>query len=169
MMQAYEKYKESGVEWIGKIPKNWEVKKFRFSFNLTKGLTITKANLKDDGIPCVNYGEIHSKYGFEVIPEKDDLKCVDSSYLKTSKQSLLSRGDFVFADTSEDIEGSGNFTHLHSDTPTFAGYHTIISRLKIDANYRYMAYFLDSTTFRNQIRQQVKGVKVYSITNSILK
>jgi len=161
--------KESGVPWLGEIPKHWEMKKFRFVFNLTKGLTITKANLKDSGIPCVNYGEIHSKYGFEVIPEEDLLKCVDKNYLETSSQSLLNRGDFVFADTSEDIEGSGNFTHLHSDTNIFAGYHTIISRLKMDADYRYIAYFLDSLSFRNQVRQQVKGVKVYSITNAILK
>jgi type I restriction enzyme S subunit len=161
--------KESGVPWLGEIPEHWEVKKFRFSFDLTKGLTITKANLKSSGIPVVNYGEIHSKYGFEVIPERDELKCVDKNYLETSCQSLLKRGDFVFADTSEDIEGSGNFTHLHSDTNIFAGYHTIISRLKIDANYRYLAYFFESMAFRNQVRQQVKGVKVYSITNAILK
>ena len=163
------KMKESGVPWLGKVPEHWEVKKFRFSFDLTKGLTITKANLKSNGIPCVNYGEIHSKYGFETIPERDELKYVDKNYLETSNQSLLKRGDFVFADTSEDIEGSGNFTHLHSDTNIFAGYHTIIARLKIDINYRYLAYFFDSIAFRNQVRQQVKGVKVYSITNAILK
>jgi len=168
-MNRYENYKDSGIAWLGEIPEHWEVKKFRFLFNLTKGLTITKANLKSSGIPCVNYGEIHSKYGFEVIPERDELKYVDKNYLETSNQSLLERGNFVFADTSEDIEGSGNFTHLHSDTNIFAGYHTIIARLKIDINYRYVAYFFESIAFRNQVRQQVKGVKVYSITNAILK
>ena len=168
-MQRYDRYKDSGIEWIEEIPEGWEVKKLRFSFNLTKGLTITKANLKSSGIPCVNYGEIHSRYGFEVIPERDELKYVDKSYLETSNQALLGRGDFVFADTSEDTEGSGNFTHLHSDTNIFAGYHTIIARLKVDMNYRYIAYFFESVAFRNQVRQQVKGVKVYSITNAILK
>ncbi|MCH9813731.1 MAG: restriction endonuclease subunit S [Epsilonproteobacteria bacterium] len=168
-MERYEEYKDSGVVWIGEIPEYWEVKKFRFLFNLTKGLTITKADLKSNGVPCVSYGEIHSKYGFEVIPEEDELKCVDTNYLDLSQQSLLKRGDFVFADTSEDIEGSGNFTHLHSDTNVFAGYHTIIARLKNDINYRYVAYFFDSLVFRNQVRQEVKGVKVYSITNVILK
>lgn len=161
--------KESGIDWLGEIPAHWELRKFRFSFNLTKGLAITKANLVDSGVPCVNYGEIHSKYGFEVIPERDQLRCVNESYLETSDQSLLGRGDFVFADTSEDIEGSGNFTHLHSDTDTFAGYHTIIARLNIDLNYRYIAYLFDSEAFRHQVREQVKGVKVYSITNAILK
>ncbi len=163
------KMKDSGIEWIGEIPEGWEVKKFRFTFNLTKGLNITKADLQDEGIACINYGEIHSQYGFDIIPERDALKYVSEEYLENSKQSLLKRGDFVFADTSEDIEGSGNFSHLHSDTPIFAGYHTIIARLKIDVFYRFLAYYIDSVAFRSQIQKEVKGVKVYSITNAILK
>ena len=160
--------KDSSVEWIGQVPEHWEVKRFRNLFDFGKGLSITKENLQDEGIPCVNYGEIHSKYGFEVIPERDALKCVDSKYL-VFKNSMLNKGDFVFADTSEDIEGSGNFTYLNSSTRIFAGYHTVITRLKITAIHRYIAYYFDSLSFRNQIRNKVKGVKVFSITQSILK
>ena len=29
MMERYEKYKGSGVEWIGEIPEGWEVKKVK--------------------------------------------------------------------------------------------------------------------------------------------
>lgn len=163
------KMKDSGVKWIGEVPEHWEVKKFRYLFSFSKGLNITKENLQEKGIPCVNYGEIHSKYGFEVDPLKHPLKCVNEEYLETSQKSLLKKGDFVFADTSEDIEGSGNFTCLNSDVPTFAGYHTIITRAKKSFNYRYIAYLFDSEAFRNQIRNRVKGVKVYSITNAILK
>jgi type I restriction enzyme S subunit len=163
------KMKNSGIEWIGEIPEHWEVKKVRYLFEFSKGLTITKENLRATGIPCVNYGEIHSKYGFEVDPERHELKCVDEVYLETSQKSLLNHGDFIFADTSEDIEGAGNFTYLNSRIPTFAGYHTIIARSKIGMIPRYIAYYFDSLGFRNQIRSRVKGVKVYSITNSILK
>lgn len=161
--------KESGVEWIGEIPKHWEVSKVKNIFKFNKGLTITKENLSEEGVFCVNYGEIHSKYGFEVNPEVHDLKCVNSSYLQSDKNSLLYDGDFVFADTSEDIEGSGNFTYLNSSIPTFAGYHTIICRPKSDIVSRFFAYEFDSIAFRTQIQKRVKGVKVYSITQSLLK
>lgn len=160
--------KDSGVEWIGQVPEHWDIKRFRNLFDFGKGLSITKENLQDKGIPCVNYGEVHSRYGFEVIPERDTLKCVDSKYLAFNN-SMLNKGDFVFADTSEDIEGSGNFTYLNSRTRIFAGYHTVITRLKITAIHRYIAYYFDSLSFRNQIRNKVKGVKVFSITQSILK
>jgi type I restriction enzyme S subunit len=162
------KMKDSGVEWIGEVPAHWEVKRFRYVFNLSKGLTITKENLQDEGIPCVNYGEVHSKFGFEINPEIHKVKNVSKEYLDKSPTALLSKGDFVFADTSEDIEGSGNFTYLNSSQIAFAGYHTVIARLKIEVSSRFLAYCFDSISFRNQIRSRVKGVKVFSITQSIL-
>ena len=163
------KMKDSGVDWIGKIPEHWEVRKLRFDFNLSKGLTITKENLTDEGIFCLNYGEIHSKYGFEVNPVIHKLRCVSEEYLLTNSNSLLNEGDFVFADTSEDLEGSGNFTYLNSGETVFAGYHTVIARPKKNIESRFFAYEFDSPNFRNQVRTKMKGVKVFSITQSILK
>lgn len=167
--QKYPAYKDSGVEWLGEIPEHWETSRLRNVFSFSKGLTITKENLQEKGIYCVNYGEIHSKFGFEVNPEIHELKCVSEEYLLSDSNSLLKKGDFVFADTSEDIEGSGNFTYLNSDLRTFAGYHTIIARLKISVNERFAAYVIASQSFRNQIRNRVKGVKVFSISQSLLK
>ena len=169
MYQKYDAYKDSGVQWLGNIPNDWEVVRFRDICTFSKGLNITKENLQDTGIPCVNYGEVHSKYGFEVSPERNELKCVSEDYLKSSPKSLLAYGDFIFADTSEDIDGSGNFTYLNSHNLTFAGYHTVIVRPKPYINVRYLAYVFDSLSFRHQIRTAVKGVKVYSITKAILK
>lgn len=165
----YDSYKDSNVEWLGEVPKGWDILRFRDICAFGKGLNITKENLLDAGIPCVNYGEVHSKYGFEVSPEKHTLKYVSEAYLKSCPKSLLRYGDFVFADTSEDIEGSGNFTYLNSHTMTFAGYHTVIVRPQENINIRYLAYVFDSLSFRHQIRTAVKGVKVYSITKAILK
>jgi len=168
-IKKYSFYKDSGIEWIGEIPSHWEVNRFGYLFSFSRGLTITKKDLKETGIPCVSYGEIHSKYGFMVNPEIHSLKCVEETYLENADKSLLKRGDFIFADTSEDIEGSGNFSCLDSDLPTFAGYHTIIACNSNENNYKYLAYCFDSLDFRNQIRSSVSGVKVYSITQTILK
>lgn len=167
--KAYPEYKDSGVEWLGEIPPHWEISKLRYMFDFGSGLNITKANLKDTGIPCINYGEVHSKFGFEVDTKRHELKCVDERYLVSNPSALLHKGDLVFADTSEDIEGSGNFTQLVSDEPTFAGYHTVIVRPKNDDCSRFYAYLMDSKEIRTQIRHIVKGVKVFTISQSILK
>lgn len=167
--KAYPEYKDSGVEWLKAIPEHWKLSKLRYQFVFGKGLTITKEHLQDEGIPCVNYGEVHSKYGFEVDPEIHILKCVSDKYLKDNSSSLLGKGDIVFADTSEDIDGSGNFTQLVSDIVTFAGYHTIIARPFQRENSRFYAYLLDCKELRSQVRHAVKGVKVFSITQAILR
>lgn len=151
------------------IPEHWEIIRFRNAFQFFKGLNITKEDLQDIGIPCVSYGEVHSKYGFELDLSKHLLKCVDAKYMKTSPKSLLKKGDFVFADTSEDIEGSGNFTQLVSNSEVFAGYHTLVCRLSISCDERFVAYCLDSVSYRSQVQKLVKGVKVFSITQAILK
>jgi type I restriction enzyme S subunit len=161
--------KDSGIEWLGEIPAHWEVKKLKQIFNSSKGLTITKDNLESEGIPCVNYGEIHSKFGFEVDIDKHQLKCVNPSYLESDFKSLIQTGDFVFADTSEDVSGAGNFTYLKSNHEIFAGYHTIVLRAFCDIEPRYFAYQFDSIPYRTQIRKSVKGIKVFSITQGILK
>lgn len=167
--RSSEEMKDSGVEWLGEIPKDWEVKYFKHMFNFKKGLSITKADLKESGVPCVSYGEIHSKYRFELNPSKQDLKYVDEEYLSTGKSSLLEYGDFIFCDTSEDLSGCGNFTYLNEYSKVFAGYHTIIARANKEINYRYMAYLFESDDWRYQIRSKVSGIKVFSITQSILK
>jgi type I restriction enzyme S subunit len=165
----YPKYKASGVEWLGEVPEGWEVKPLRSVFKFSKGLTITKENLQDEGVNCVNYGEIHSKYGFRLNPAIHPLRCVSPEYLSSNPEALIRDGDFVFADTSEDLEGSGNFTHLRSDNPIFAGYHTIIARPRKGTCSLLLAYQIHSSVFRSQIQSQVKGVKVFSISQGILK
>lgn len=162
--------RNSGIEWLYEIPGDWKIIRFGSIFSFSKGLNITKENLVDKGVPCINYGEIHSKFGFEVDPKRDDLKCVSEEYLKDFTKSLLEYGDFIFADTSEDVEGSGNFTYYNSEAVAFAGYHTILNKPKErDNNPRYLAYFFDSNFFRAQIQKEVTGTKVYSITKAILK
>ena len=161
--------KDSGVEWLGEVPEHWDVSKLRFISSFGRGLGITKANLQDNGIPCVSYGEVHSKYGFEVDVDKHSLKYVSESYLNTSPECLLNEGDVIFADTSEDQVGAGNFTQLNGKKNAFAGYHTVVVRLNIDLQKRFIAYVFDSESFRNQIRTSVKGVKVFSVTQAILK
>ncbi|MFZ3129896.1 MAG: restriction endonuclease subunit S [Desulfosporosinus sp.] len=94
---------------------------------------------------------------------------VSRIFLKSAPQALLKYGDYCFVGSSEDTEGSGNFTYLNSNLPAFAGSDTIILRAKREINYRFVAYMFDSLSFREQIRPEVYGVKVFHPTQSIIK
>ncbi len=147
---------------------SWKTERFRFAFRTFGGLSISKGDLGAEGTPCVNYGEVHSVLGIFSDPNVAPLKRLSETHPMHAKGSRLRDGDLVFADTSEDIAGSGNFTRYCGASPAFPGYHTVCARPRIDMRNRYIAYLFDSTSVRKQIRQSVNGVKVYSITQSVL-
>lgn len=41
--------KDSGIEWIGKIPQDWEIYKIKHFFNVLRGRVISVLDLEDDG------------------------------------------------------------------------------------------------------------------------
>ena len=168
-MERYSEYKDSGVKWLGEIPSHWEVEPFGRHFSFRKGLPITKANLIDSGEAVISYGQIHAKENLGTTMSESLVRYVSRDYLKSYPQCLLTKDDFVFADTSEDIGGSGNFVYNDFPANIFAGYHTIVAKQSGLYNPSYYAYLFKSECWRNHIRSLVNGVKVYSIGRKQLK
>ncbi len=78
-MEKYEKYKDSGIEWIGEIPSHWEVVPIKYSLSipLTDGPHETP-ELIPDGIPFISAEAIkndkidfNKKRGFISIEEHE--------------------------------------------------------------------------------------------------
>lgn len=166
-MQRYEAYRDSGVEWIGEIPAGWEVYPFRRCFSLSKGLAITKANLVDDGLPVISYGQIHAKSNTGVRTHPDLLRFVSPEDEAITKSALTEVGDIVFADTSEDADGCGSCFFIES-SGIYAGYHTFVAHPIINGREKFHAYLFQSDEWRSQIRSRVNGVKLFSVTQRIL-
>lgn len=160
--------KDSGMPWVGEIPQNWEMKRLKYLFKFCKGLPITKDNLIDQGLPVISYGQIHAKTNNGVDVRPHLLRFVDFSYQTFYPLSQVMRGDFVFADTSEDYDGCGNCVYKRNDSLLFAGYHTIIAHSIIESDNRFFAYLFLTDIWRRQIREKVSGVKVFSITQKTL-
>ena len=49
--QAYPKYKDSGVEWLGDIPEHWNVKKLKYICNVQTGDKDTIMAVDDGDYP----------------------------------------------------------------------------------------------------------------------
>lgn len=164
----YDTYKDSGVEWIGEIPIEWEVKPIKALFSFGKGLPITKDNLTETGLSVISYGQIHSKNNIGTEIRNELIRYVDKIYYETNPQSLVHKGDFIFADTSEDLTGCGNFVYVNREEDLFAGYHTIILFSKEKNDNKYLAYLFQTDCWRRQIRCCCSGVKLFSISRRIL-
>lgn len=157
------------IRWDIDYPEHWQIRRIRESFSFRKGLSITKANLEETGIAVISYGQIHSKKNSGVGLNEELIRYVNKTYLTTNRSCLVEKGDFIFADTSEDVSGCGNCAYVDQDDTIFAGYHSIIAHPAGSTNNKYLAYLFKSPTWRCQIRKKVNGVKVYSITQAMLK
>ena len=57
--QGYQKYKDSGVEWLGEIPEHWEVKRIKYAFLLQRGYDLSREEMEEGKYPvCASNGII---------------------------------------------------------------------------------------------------------------
>ena len=54
-------YKDSGIEWIGKIPETWEYKRFKYSGVFEKGKLPDSSNIERIGLPIIGASEMLGK------------------------------------------------------------------------------------------------------------
>lgn len=161
--------KDSGVEWIEKIPEGWNAVPLKTLFDFGKGLPITKENLVEEGIPVISYGQIHAKWNSGVTIHEELKRFVNKEYLETNPSCLVKKGDFIIADTSEDREGCGNAAYVDTDDTIFAGYHTVILiSKKPNVDNKYLAYLFLTDAWRSQLRKRVSGIKVFSVSRKFL-
>lgn len=162
------KYKDSGIEWIEKIPETWRVDRFKNKFKTGKGLNITKGDLVPEGIPVVSYGQVHSKGNTGTRLDDILIRYIPQKMIESGALSKVSVGDFIFADTSEDIAGCGNAVYVDKEIGLYAGYHSVVAFAKYPEESKYFAYLFLTECWRSQIRMRVTGIKVFSISQAIL-
>ena len=151
--------KASGIPWIGRIPKHWEIKRLKFvATSLIKGNGITKDEVLPKGdIQCIRYGEIYSKY---------DGKC--SETFSSTNLNLINspvyvqKGDILFAGTGELIEEIGKNIVYMGDKACLAGGDIVILRHNQDPIF--LNYALGSSYAQGQKSFGKSKLKVVHIS-----
>ena len=155
-------------EWFGPIPEGWEMKPLKTLFTFSKGLSITKADLTEEGVPVVSYGQIHSKAYKGTGVDEAILRYVSKQTVADNTASQVNEGGFVFADTSEDLDGVGNCAYNDSTVNLYGGYHTVVLNPREYDDNKYLAYLFRTDAWRKQLRRQLVDVKLFSVTQGIL-
>ena len=135
---------------------NWPQKTLGEVGSFTRGGGFLKSDFVKHGIPCIHYGQIHTKFGPFITSHITEI----SSDLE-SKTKFASKGDLVIAITSEDTEGSCKSTAWLGDYPVAVGGHAAI--YKHSMNPLYMSFFFKSTLFNYAKIEYVHGTKVFEI------
>ena len=55
-MKRYDEYKDSGVEWIGEVPRHWEVVPLKRAITINNGCDYKHVQVEEDGYPVIGSG-----------------------------------------------------------------------------------------------------------------
>ena len=134
----------------------WEQKVLGEVGTFKRGGGFQKSDYVECGIPCIHYGQIHTKFGPFIYSHISEI----SSDLE-SKTKFASKGDLIIAITSEDIEGSCKSTAWLGDYPVAVGGHAAIYHHCM--NPVYMSFFFKSSLFNYAKKEYIHGTKVCEI------
>lgn len=93
-MKRYERYKDSGVEWIGEIPARWEVKRLKFNTYIKArvgwhGLRADEFSLTD-GVFCITGTDLQNgKVNWENCYRVSEDRYNEDPYIQVKEKDLL--------------------------------------------------------------------------------
>lgn len=138
--------KDSGIEWIGEIPKDWEIIKTKYVADISIGLVTTMTanyvdNL-DDGVYLIRNGDIRLN---KISKEK--MVYISRKFVEQNASRKLLENDIVTVHTGY----IGTSAIIREDFIGSVGFATIQSRPNLNIiNERYLCWFYNSPFFIKQ-------------------
>lgn len=136
--------------------KGWEYKKLGEVGTFLRGKNILKSDFVEKGLPCIHYGQIHTKFGIST-----DTHLTETSQEVYDKAIIASKKDVLIAITSEDLEGSCKATAWLGDYDVAVSAHAAV--FKHNLNPKYIVYYLKSQSFYIEKSKYARGFKVMEI------
>jgi type I restriction enzyme S subunit len=148
-MKTYEKYKSSGIEWMGDIPEHWKVKPVKLCFEFSTGFTPSTGNSEyfDGDNPWINISDLKDKY----INEWE--KNISDEAIEKYNASLVSSGSLLFSFKLS----IGRVAFAKNDLYTNEAIFSIFPNKEINLNFFY--YSLPIQIIENAIHN-IYGAKM---------
>ena len=161
----------TGKKRLPGFSKKWEYLPFEECFDILNNNTLPRVELNyDTGIVMnIHYGDILVKYPSILNCDEEMLPFINEG--ANFNTSLLRNGDVIIADTAED-ETVGKTIEIMNvgNRKIVSGLHTIPCRPKIHDQFApmWLGYYLNSSSFHDQIVPYITGIKVSSISKGAL-
>ena len=142
--------KDSGIEWLGEIPKHWEIPKFKFTCSLIKDGTHLPPLRQKEGIPLLS---VRNMVKGKFINLPDDSLISENDYHNLTKTFRVEQYDVLLAIVGATlgkvaiVEKMNRFAIQRS----IAVFRTIPDIL----DYKYLAYFMRSEVYQKLLWQNV--------------
>jgi len=144
--KRYERYKDSGVEWIGEIPEHWEIKKLKYicSESAVYGLNESAENYAEEGVRFIRTTDIDDKGNLDSNEEGVFLP------EEKTKGYILKTGDLLVS-RSGSLGTSLYFDENKYGKCSYAGY-LVKFRANSKNHPKFLFYFSKSNIFYIQIQ-----------------
>lgn len=157
--------KDSGIEWIGEVPVEWEIKKLRHIGNCQNGIS-KGGEYFGAGYPFISYSDVYKNM---VLPETTGglIQSTPDEQYRYSVQY----GDIFFTRTSETIEEVG-FAAVCLKTiqdAVFAGFVIRVRPYDDTLNPNFSKYFFRSDIHRRFFVKEMNLVTRASLGQELLK
>ena len=150
--KAYDNYKNSGIKWIGDIPKDWEVIKSKHCFKLNSGYAFKSSDFVDEGACLIRIGDI--------VEGSIDLDNCKKLPLEYSQLLTIESGDVLIALTGATIGKIGQVPN--TDVKMLLNQRVGKLSSKFSNYYKYL---LCSDFIQAQIRLIAEGSAQENISN----
>ncbi len=164
MRHPYPRYHDSGVEWLGEIPDNWELRRLGRIGSFFKGGGGTKEDETDDGVPCVRYGDLYTQHEYLIRHTRAHI-----AEEAAADYRELEYGDVLFAGSGETIDEIGKSAANLIEGRSYCGGDVIVFRPAVEADATYMGYSADCQPSVYQKACMGRGVTVMHIYSRELK
>lgn len=161
----YQSYKDSGVEYLGKIPLDWNIKRLRYIGKCQNGIS-KGGEFFGSGYPFVSYGDVYNNL---ILPET--VSGLIESTPEEQENYSVKAGDIFFTRTSETIEEVG-FTSVCLKTienATFAGFVIRVRPFTEELVPDYSKYYFSSDAHRRFFVKEMNLVTRASLSQDLLK
>ena len=159
MENRYDKYKDSGVEWIGEIPEHWEVKRLKYFGNNYNGLTYSPNDIcsSQEGIIVLRSSNI-----------KDNKLCFDDNVYVNKEiptKLLVNKGDILICSRNGSASLIGKAALIETDIKaTFGAFMMIFKGNNIC--HKYLYYIVTSCI--SQYKWLFTTATINQLTSSML-
>jgi len=148
--------KESGIEWIGKIPKHWKIERLRSFCKISTSSINKKIKKNEKLVKLINYIDVYSNLTKE-LHNKSDYMSVSANNQQV-REKILIKGDVLFTPSSETIEDIGVAAVVMQNLDnTLYSYHLVRARFLKNIINRFKKYLFNNDIVQFYFSKSAKG------------
>ena len=144
--------KDSGVEWIGEIPEEWNLVKLKYAINKIGDIDHYMPESVDEGIPYLMTGDL--KENVSSINFNACKKVSAEDYQALCKKMSTQKGDIIFARYAT----IGTVAYVDVECDFLVSYSCVTIRVnKRKLNGKYLFFYLKSKTFFEEVKKYINA------------